>query len=253
MRTIAILNLKGGVGKTVTAATMARVLTADHGKAVLLVDDDQQGNLTQYFGVEADDSNSTWTLMTQGAGYYPDFLTDTGEKGISIIPANMSLAYADTDDRVNVRAIEDLRESMEEDGEFDFMLIDCPPSLGNAAKAALLAADEVIVPVRLDMFSATGMGELTRQVDTTRNINPRLRVAGILGTQFNRTPEEIGIFENLRKQRGLPVFQTCIRYSRMMGGSIARHESILTYSPHSAAAKDYRRFVEEYLEGVNKA
>lgn len=226
---------------------MARVLAADHGKRVLLVDDDQQGNLSQYFGVKADDVNSTWTLMTRGAGYYPDFLTPTEEANISIIPTNMSLAYADTDDRADVRAIEDLREAIEEDAAFDFCIIDCPPSLGNAAKAALLAADEVIIPVRLDMFSVAGMGELTRQVDTVRSINPRLRVAGILGTQFQRTPDEISIYEYLRDKSGLPVFRTCIRFSRMMGGSIARHESVLTFSPHSAASKDYRNFVREYL------
>ena len=232
---------------------MGRVLASDHGKRVLCIDNDQQGNLSQYFGVKADDSNSTWTLLTDGAGYYPEFLTETAEAGISVIPADMSLAYADTDPRANLRAIEGLREAMEEDGEYDYLIIDCPPSLGNAAKAALLAADEVIIPVRLDMFSVAGMGELTRQVDTMRSINPRLRVAGILGTQFQRTEDEIAIYEYLRDKSSLPMFRTFIRFSRMMGGSIARHESILTFSPHSAAAKDYRRFVREYLGEVARA
>lgn len=252
MRTIAILNLKGGVGKTVTAATMARVFSADHGKTVQLVDADQQGHLSQYFGVEADDHNNTLALMMPGAGCYTDFITPTGEQGISIIPADISLAYADTE-KVNVLAMRNLREAMEEDQAADYMIIDCPPSLGNAARAALMAADEVIIPVRLDMFSVTGMGALIRQVEKSRKINPLLRVAGILGTQFQRTADEIGIYEFLRDRSGLPVFRTCIRFSRMMGGSISRHESILTFSPRSAAAKDYRQLVREYLEGVPKA
>lgn len=254
MRAIAILNLKGGVGKTVTAATVARVLAADRHNTVQLIDADQQGHLSQYFGVKADDNNSTYALLTQGAGcYYPGFLTDTMENGIRIIPADISLAYADTDKRVNVLAIRDLRETMEEDQAADYMLIDCPPSLGNASRAALLAADEIIVPVRLDEFSRTGMEELIHQVDTAREFNPKLRVAGILGTQFQRTEDEIKTYEYLRNRVDLPIFDTIIRYSKRMGASLSRHESILTFSPHSAAAKDYRRFVREYLGEVARA
>lgn len=188
MKTIAILNLKGGTAKTVTSATMARCLSAEHDMQVVLVDADQQGNLSQYFGVtNTSECGNTWTLLTEGAGYWPDFVT----------------------------------------------------------------ADEVIIPIRLDLFSTAGMAELTRQVDSMRQINPRLRVAGILGTQYQRTAEEREIHRLLALESGLPVFRTLIRMSPPVPKSIAARESVLTFSPHCGAAKDYRAFVREYLEGID--
>jgi chromosome partitioning protein len=248
MRTIAFLNLKGGTAKTVTTACMGWCLAADHGKRVLLIDADQQGNLSQYLSVEADSLNSTWALLTGSAGYYVDFVSETQETGISVIPANMELAWADVDEHVNLRAIEDLREALETDDAYDYCLIDCPPSLGRATQAALLAADEVIIPVRLDMFSVAGMGELTRQVGKMRDVNPRLRVAGVLATQYHRTTEEREILEYLAQHSGLPTFATRIRHSMHIPRSIAHHQSIFRLAPRSGAAIDYRRFVAEYLE-----
>ena len=147
-----------------------------------------------------------------------------------------------------VTAIEELRTVLAEDGE-QYLIIDLPPSLGLASQAALLAADEVIIPIRLDVFSTAGMAELTRQVDSMRSVNPRLRVAGVLGTQFQRTTEERDIHRLLKLESGLPVFHTRIRMSPPVPRSIAARESILTFSPHCGASKDYRAFVREYLEG----
>lgn len=249
MRTIAILNLKGGTAKTVTAATMARCLAAEHGKQVVLVDADQQGNLSQAFGVtDTSGCGSTWTLLTEGAGYWPDFVTPAG-KNLELIPSGMELARADLPGSgAVVTRMDDLRLALAEDG-VDFLIIDLPPSLGVATQAALLAADEVVIPIRLDVFSTAGMAELARQVDSMRSVNPRLRVAGILGTQFQRTAEEREIHRLLAQESGLPVFRTLIRMSPPVPRSIAARESILTFSPHCGASKDYRAFVREYLEG----
>lgn len=290
MKTIAILNLKGGTAKTVTAATMARCLSAEHGRQVVLIDADQQGNLSQYFGVtDASGCGNTWTLLTEGTGYWPDFATVTDDK-LFLIPSGMELARADLPNSgARVTAIEDFREQLAEgapagtqrsgsggerrkewserspcpqagterseissdeaeDG-VDYLIIDLPPSLGLASQAALLAADEVIIPIRLDVFSTAGMAELTRQVESMRSVNPRLRVAGILGTQYQRTAEEREIHRLLALESGLPVYKTTIRQSLPVPRSIAARESILTFSPHCGASKDYRRFVAEYLEG----
>ncbi len=253
MKTIAILNLKGGTAKTVTAATMARCLASEHDKQVLLIDADQQGNLSQYFGI-TDSSNfcNTWQLLTEGAGYWPDFVTQVAPN-LELIPSGMELAQADLPNSgASVTAIEELREVLDEDG-MDYLIIDLPPSLGLATQAALLAADEVIIPIRLDVFSTAGMAELIRQVDSMRKINPRLRVAGVLGTQYHRTTEEREIHRLLMQESGLPVFRTVIRFSAPVLRSIAARESILTFSPYCGASKDYRAFVQEYLEGREKA
>lgn len=250
MKTIAVLNLKGGTAKTVTSATMARCLSAEYDMQVVLIDADQQGNLSQYFGVtDTTDCGNTWTLLTEGAGYWPDFVTAINAN-LSLIPSGMELARADLPHSgARVTQIDDLRMALAED-TVDYMIIDLPPSLGVSTQAALLAADEVIIPIRLDLFSTAGMAELTRQVDSMRQINPRLRVAGILGTQYQRTAEERQIHRLLEMESGLPVFQTLIRMSAPVPKSIAARESVLTFSPHCGASKDYRTFVREYLEGI---
>ena len=161
MKTIAILNLKGGTAKTVTAATMARCLSAEYSESVVLIDADQQGNLSQYFGItDTSQCGNTWRLLTEGAGYWPDFVTPISPT-LDLIPSGMELARADLPNSgAKVTEIEDLRTALAEDG-VQYLIIDLPPSLGLASQAALLAADEVIIPIRLDVFSTAGMAELT--------------------------------------------------------------------------------------------
>ena len=249
MKTIAILNLKGGTAKTVTAATMARCLSAEHGKQVVLIDADQQGNLSQYFGItDTSQCGNTWRLLTEGAGYWPDFVTPISPT-LDLIPSGMELARADLPNSgFKVTQIEELRTVLAEDN-LDFLIIDLPPSLGAVVQAALLAADEVIIPIRLDTFSTAGMAKLAYQVDSMRSVNPRIRISGILGTQYQHTAYEREVHRLLLLESGLPVFQTLIRMSPPVPKSFDAHESILTFSPRCGATKDYRAFVEEYLEG----
>ncbi len=251
MKTIAILNLKGGTAKTVTAATMARCLSGDYGKQVVLIDADPQGSLSQCFGVtDTSQCGNTWTLLTEGAGYWPDFVTPVWPN-LSLIPSGIELARADLPDSgVRVGMIEELRTVLDEDG-VDYLIIDLHPNLGVPTQAALLAADEVIIPIRLDVLSTAGMAELSRQVDDMRKVNPRLRVAGVLGTQYQRSAEEREIHRLLALESGLPVFRTLIRMSPPVPRSVNRGEDLLTFSPRCGAAMDYRAFVREYLEGCH--
>ena len=249
MKTIAILNLKGGTAKTVTAATMARCLSAEYSESVVLIDADQQGNLSQYFGItDTSQCGNTWRLLTEGAGYWPDFVTPISPT-LDLIPSGMELARAALPTSgFKVTQIEELRTVLAEDN-LDFLIIDLPPSLGAVVQAALLAADEVIIPIRLDTFSTAGMAKLAYQVDSMRSVNPRIRISGILGTQYQHTAYEREVHRLLLLESGLPVFQTLIRMSPPVPKSFAAHESILTFSPRCGATKDYRAFVEEYLEG----
>ena len=259
MRTIAILNRKGGVGKTTTTAVMADCLAADYGKRILLIDADSQGSLSQRFGVTARGGDDTLALL-QGANepYYPDFVTHA-RNGIDIIPAGMSLMYADADNikengRCNLKAIDDLRLSIAEDAAhgdpnaYDYILIDCAPAMGAANTAALGAADEVIVPLQLDALSTAGFAELATQVSNMRRKNQRLRVGGVLATMYQRTEEADQIFAALPMISGLPVYRTKIRQSPRVPASTCANESLLTFSPHCGAAKDYRKFVQEFLD-----
>lgn len=261
MRTIAIFNLKGGVAKTMTTAALADILAIDHKKRVLVIDADGQGNLSQYYGVKADEGNSLLALLQgEHEAYYPDFVT-AARPGVDMIPADMHLMFADVDaikdGRCDLNAIEDLRLAIEEDnsddGEnwangYDYLLIDCPPAFSAASTAALTAADEVIIPVRLDAFSTAGMAELMAQVENMRRINERLRVSGILVTQYQHTAEEDGAARYLAANSNLPVYRTKIRMSPKVGAATFAREPLITFSPHCGAAKDYRRFARELLE-----
>lgn len=249
MRTIAFLNQKGGTAKSVSCATFVRCLAAEHGKRVLCIDADFQGSLSQYFGVKADGC-TTWELLTEGAGYYPEFISRS-EDGIDLIPADMTLARADMPKApVKVGNMAELIETMAGDDAYDFCLIDCHPYLGVITQAVLMAADEVIIPIRLDLFSTDGMGELLRQVKDMRSINPKLRVSGILCTQYLNTKDERELHRELKEHLGLPVFDQMIRMSPPVIRSVNQHKSIFEVSPRSGAALDYRCAVLEYLEEV---
>lgn len=251
MRTIAFLNQKGGTGKTVSAASFGRCLAKRHGKRVLMMDADFQGNLSQYFRVQADEINSMWALLQGGAGFWEEFVTGTDEPNISIIPSDMTLANADMPgSNAKPWQLRDLVTVLQEDDAFDFGIIDCHPYFGASTQAALMAADEVIIPLRLETFSVDGMREILLQLKNMRDLNPALRVAGILGTQYMDTPEEREAYEYLLHESGLPMFRRLIRMSPPVMRSVSRHESIFDLSPRSGAAIDYRFAVAEYLEGV---
>lgn len=256
MKTIAICNLKGGVGKTVTAANLAAVLAGDHHKRVLLIDADGQGNLSQFYGV-TDHENTTLDLLQNGTGYYPDFVTPTKLSDIDIIPADMSLMYADVDaikdGRANLSAIADLRDAIEADKEdgYDFLIIDCPPAFTAASTAALAGADSVIIPIKLDAFSTAGMAELVAQIKNMKRINERISLAGVLVTMWGGSPEEKAALQFLTDK--MPVFRTKIRSSPRVGASTFAREPLRTYSPRSSASRDYRALVTELTGGKTNA
>lgn len=262
MRTTAIFNLKGGVAKTITTAAMADILATQYRKRVLVIDADAQGNLSQYFGVSAQEGASTLDLL-QGTHepVYSDWVTPARpDVAIDIIPSDMTLLYADVDvyeGRFTSRhSMEELRASIEEDAQspdedaraaaYDYMLIDCPPAFSAASAAALVAADDVVIPIRLDAFSTAGMADLITQITNMKRVNPRLQVAGVLVTQYTNTEESIAALKYLH-QSSLPVYKWPIRRSERVSAATYARVPLIQFSPHCAAALDYRLFVKEYM------
>ena len=253
MKTIAVINMKGGVGKTTTVINMASILAKDHGQRVLLIDADHQGNLSQAFGAEDTDSYcTTLQLLTSGAGYYPDFVSETGVEGVDIIPADIRLLGADLaalrDGTAHLGAIADLRDVLIEDAAYDYLIIDCPPAFTAGTMAALAASSEVIIPIRLDAFSTSGMTQLLGQVENMRKVNPALNVAGVLITMCRNTEKTAQAEIDLREDKRFRVFGTTIRYSDRVGDATFARKLLSGFSPRSAACVDYRRWVREYLE-----
>lgn len=254
IRTTAIVNLKGGVAKTTTVINMAAILAKDHKKRVLIVDADSQCNTTEFFGVEAPKMNLATVL--RGAQYYvePDSYARSCIQGteyvnVEILPADETLMDLDLSKveqgTVNSNVLRYLVEAVKD--RYDHILIDCPPAFNAASAAALIAADDVIIPIKLDAFSLRGMGNLMRQIWNMRRINPRLTLAGVLPTMWYKD-EKIEQAETQLRESGLRVFHH-IRRSDKVDHMTFQQEPLLISSPKSGAGIDYRKFVNEFVGG----
>lgn len=255
LRTTAILNLKGGVAKTTTAINLAAILAKDHKARVLLIDADSQCNVTEFFGADPELGNLAQILRLPED--HPDpfnfcgaCINNTTYKNVDIIPADDSLMDLDLSKvelgRVYVNVLRQFVEGVS--GIYDYILIDCPPAFNAASAAALVAADDVIIPIKLDAFSLRGMGNMMRQIKNMRRINPRLRLAGCLPTMWYNDPQ-IRDAEAQLRSAGLPIFHH-IRRSDKVDQMTFRQEALLVSSPNSAAGVDYRKFVAEYIGGT---
>ncbi|MDO5764730.1 MAG: ParA family protein [Elusimicrobiales bacterium] len=253
MRTSAILNLKGGVAKTSTAVNVAAILASDYKQRVLLVDADSQCNTTEFFGGDPEIGSLADVLRWQGdniAQYARDRIQTTKLANLDLLAGDDSLMDLDLTkvetQSVQATCLRDMIHLLEQQDRYDFCLVDCPPAFNAASAAALTAADDVIIPIKLDAFSLRGMTNLLRQIYNMQQINPKLRVAGCMPTMWYKSPKLQEAEATLRAS-SLPVYQTRIRRTDKVDDMTFEQEPLRTYSPRSAAAVDYRRFVREYL------
>lgn len=248
MRTTAILNLKGGVGKTTTVIHMANILHRDYGARVLVVDCDHQHNLTQFFGADPERGSTTDVLLMgwpEGTPIGP--IQSTEMEGIDILAADGSLMALDLsqleNNHVKSSCFREMVMAQALAESYDYILFDCPPAFNAACAAALIAADDVVIPIELDAFSIDGMGNIIQQVDNMRRLNNRLRVAGVLPTKWYKD-DTILDAENILRQSSLNVFPR-IRYSkRMKAVTFSRELS----GKKTAPMKDYKLFVGQYVK-----
>lgn len=251
MRKIAIMNNKGGVGKTVTAINLADILVRDYRKRVLLVDCDGQMNLTRFFLPEFDPLvNTTLAEVMAGEGepVWEDNLIPLAP-GLDLLPSSSGLY--DLDFKAINNGVGDSQvlrrfcKPVEEDGEVDYLIFDCPPGFTLSSVAALLAADEVVIPMQIDGFSLAGM----RDMQDLLAVLPRTggaASAGVLMTQW-RNSEVVRQGEALVRGMGVKVFETVIRRTEKVPESTFDLQPVMRYSPTSAAARDYRAWAEEYI------
>ena len=254
IRTTAIVNLKGGVAKSTTVINMAAILAKKHGKKVLIIDADSQCNTTEFFGADPDKGNLATVLRNSGAEPKPGVdaafnIQSTRYDRIDILSGDDSLMDLDLSkveqQTVNANVLRYLVEEVRD--MYDYAFIDCPPAFNAASAAALIAADDVIIPIKLDAFSLRGMINLTRQIMNMRQINPKLKISGILPTMWYKD-SDIQDAEQQLKSAGLHVFHH-IRRSDKVDKMTFRQEPLLISSPKSAAGMDYRKFVDEFVGG----
>lgn len=250
MKTIAIINMKGGCAKTTTAVNMAHILATDYGKKVLVIDNDKQGNLSKACGAWSYEKPSIADILT-GAKNIEEVRQQTDTENLSVIPANMHLLTANLvvikDEEIEQATI--IKNQLERiESKYDYCIIDCPPDINISVINALVAADEVIIPIKIDGYAFDGMNELEEQINNAKQLNSKLKFRGCLVTMYyNRDVCRQGE-EYLRNQR-YPVFNTHIRRTEKADEVTFTNESLMEYSPRSGAARDYKVFVKEYLEG----
>ena len=252
VKAFAIVNRKGGVGKTTTAVNLAYVLATSCRLRVLLVDCDGQANATQIL-LPRGEYAGLGALLRGWACCYADLVEHTDVDGLDVLPASEDLWALDIEaaggDRGRCyRAIRDMREALEEDDAYDVMVMDCPPNLGASCVSAILASDGIIVPVLSDACSATGVGDLVDQIASLRSLRPDLRVSGVLVNQWHRSPVVEGSVEYLRKEGHIPVYDTVIRRTDKVPESSWARMAVQAWSPFCSAARDYRALASELAE-----
>lgn len=252
MATYALVNQKGGVGKTTTAINLGADL-ALRGERVLIVDHDPQANATSSLGIEAEQIKlSAYDGLIAGAAM-SDCMLRSPKLGLSIIPATPALAGAQIElvglpnrEHALRRALEPLH------GRFDYVLIDCPPSLGLLTVNGLLAASGgVIIPVQCEYLALEGLTQLMQTLQRVRtNLYPGLRVRGLLATMYDvRTRLSKEVVDELRSHFGNSVFQSVIPRSVRLAEAPSHGLPISGYAPDSAGAVAYRQLADELLRG----
>ena len=252
MKIISMANQKGGVSKSTTAQAVAEILNSKD-KKTLLIDLDPQGNLSFAVGVKLENALTVYNVM-KGEARATDILQTTASG--DILPANILLSGADIEFTLTGReyllkeAISDIKTN------YDYIIIDCPPSLSILTINAFAVSDFIVIPLLADVFSLQGMSQLNITIQSVRKYcNPNLKIAGILLTKFiqrNNISSNIkDTLNSVAQQMNAKLFDVCIRNSVVLQEAQLQQESLLKYASNSNAMEDYVNFVSELEEFIN--
>ena len=247
---IAISNQKGGVAKTTTAQALSAILK-ERGFKVLAIDFDPQGNLSDSIGALTEETSTIYEVLTQAST-----ITETIQKlpAFDIIPADIILASAEQTLSQMGKEYR-LKEAIEPiKNQYDYIVIDTPPSLAILTVNAFTAADEIIVPTTAGKFAVKGIKELYNTVGIVRKYcNSKLKISGILFTKFdprtNNSKDMQILVEKISKALDIPLYKTFIRTRVAVDEAQSRSQNILEYKGCEDIASDYNDFVNEYLKG----
>lgn len=249
-KTIAIANQKGGVGKTTTSINLSASLAAK-GKKVLVIDTDPQGNTTSGFGIDKNHADNTIYELILGECSIRDCIINEVFPNISVIPSNVNLAAAE----IELIGVEKKEYILKDEvdyikNDYDFIIIDCPPSLSMLTINSMTTADSVLVPIQCEYYALEGLSQLIHTINLVKErLNPELEMEGVVFTMYDaRTNLSMQVVENVKMNLNQKVYNTLIPRNIRLAEAPSFGLPITMYDAKSAGAEAYIKLAEEVLE-----
>ncbi len=250
VRIIAVANQKGGVGKTTTAINLSACL-AQAGKKVLIIDADPQGNSTSGLGFEKNEIENTIYEILLDEIKIQDAILNTCVENLQILPSNINLSGAEIEligkekrEYILSNAVNTIKDN------YDFIIIDCPPSLNLITINALTSSDTVLVPIQCEYFALEGLEQLLHTIGLVKDrLNPSLEMEGVVFTMYDaRTNLSMEVVEEVKKDLGENIYKTIIPRNVRLGEAPSHGLPIIMYDSRSKGAESYRLLAEEVIE-----
>jgi len=253
MKIVAIANQKGGVGKTTTSINLSTCIVTNSKERILLIDLDPQGNSSSGLGFTPQPETSLYEVLI-GTDEITTRILETRFENLSIIPADMDLAGAEIELAQSEDHLTRLREvlaTLKKSSNYDYVIIDCPPSLGVLMTSALAAADELLIPLQCEFFGLEGLAKIVHVQEQVRlsGANPNGHIEGIVMTMYDgRTNLSKQVVEQVRQYFPDEVYETVIRRSIRLGEAPSYGQSIIEYDKNSNGSIDYHSLAKEFLK-----
>lgn len=249
-RIIAVANQKGGVGKTTTAINLSACL-AEKNKKVLTLDMDPQGNTTSGLGVDKNQAENTVYELILDESELSDCIYSSVMENLSVIPSNINLSGAEIE-LIGFESKEYLLKSKLDmiKNNYDYIIIDCPPSLNLLTINAMTAADSVIVPIQCEYYALEGLSQLIHTIDLIKErLNPKLEIEGVVFTMYDaRTNLSLQVVENVKENLDTTIYKTIIPRNVRLAEAPSHGKPINVYDPRSTGAESYRLLAQEVID-----